>query len=189
MTHGPVSKVALREATIDDLPVIVAIERASFSDAWSRPMFLAHLRARATDLFMVAQVNGVVVGYAIVRVVGGQSEILNIAVSNSARRGGAGSALLDAAVERATEAGAPEMWLEVRESNDAARALYARKGFEIVGRRPRYYETPVEDALVMKRVASAHGNESMKAGEAGFGGAAAGQILSTALVEPRQENE
>jgi len=59
--------------------------------------------------------------------------------------------LIDAAIAEAESRGAESMFLEVRESNRAARALYASRGFEEISRRRGYYRTPVEDALVLRR--------------------------------------
>jgi ribosomal-protein-alanine N-acetyltransferase len=66
-------------------------------------------------------------------------------------RQGVGRRLLDAVLSAVRRDGAVEIWLEVRQSNAAARALYERAGFTEVGLRRRYYDRPVEDAIVMRR--------------------------------------
>jgi ribosomal-protein-alanine N-acetyltransferase len=79
-----------------------------------------------------------------------QSELGNVAVRPEARSRGVGGALVDAVVERVKERGAHELFLEVRESNEAAQRVYRERGFVAVGRRKSYYSAPVEDALVMR---------------------------------------
>jgi len=66
------------------------------------------------------------------------------------RRQGIGASLLDAALAEGRRRGAQNMYLEVRESNSAARRLYASRGFEELGRRRGYYKRPVEDAIVLR---------------------------------------
>lgn len=76
-------------------------------------------------------------------------EILNIAVAPQWRRAGLGSRLLKHALEEARAEGAQRVFLEVRESNRAAIALYMRHGFQAAGRRENYYAAPAEAALVL----------------------------------------
>jgi ribosomal-protein-alanine N-acetyltransferase len=80
-----------------------------------------------------------------------ESEIANLAVTDDARRAGVGARLLDHALEAAQQRGCRVVFLEVRESNAAARGLYASRGFEVAGRRSKYYRKPIEDALVLRR--------------------------------------
>jgi ribosomal-protein-alanine N-acetyltransferase len=177
---------SVRRATTADLAVVCEIERASFSDPWPRASFLSHL-SEASDTFLVAEANGTVAGYALVRVVDGESELLNIAVAGAFRRTGLGARLLDAGIAAARARGAAEMWLEVRESNVGAQALYASRGFAPVGRRRRYYELPREDALVFRAVLDAEGNDLVPHADAGLSGQTAEDILSSASKLPRQE--
>ena len=140
---------AIRRATRDDVPRVAEIERASFSDPWTPGAF----RSAAEEerlLFLVAEHEGTVVGYSVSWCVADQAELANLAVDGDVRGAGIGGQLLDAAIAAAREAGCESMHLEVRESNEAARALYASRGFAEVGRRRRYYRAPVEDALVLR---------------------------------------
>ena len=106
----------------------------------------------AQSIFLVAEnTEPRVIGYVVVLKVIDESEILNIAVDPGDRGKSIGSALLDAAIEMASEAGAVETFLEVRESNAAARGLYESRGFTEIARRRGYYRNPVEDALVLRR--------------------------------------
>jgi ribosomal-protein-alanine N-acetyltransferase len=99
---------------------------------------------------LVAERDDDVGGYLIGRAVAEEAEILNLAVMPEERRHGLGSRLLEAGLSALAAAGAQRVWLEVRESNAAAQALYQRRGFTAAGRRARYYKNPVEDALVLR---------------------------------------
>lgn len=96
----------------------------------------------------VAELGGVAVGFLAARLLAGDEfEVLNLAVDPAWREQGIGARLLEHAI-----ASCPGQWfLEVRESNEPARRLYAKLGFRPAGRRPRYYHDPVEDALILKR--------------------------------------
>jgi ribosomal-protein-alanine N-acetyltransferase len=142
--------LVVRAATPADIEAIVAIERASFSDPWSRGLF-ADAVAVARMRFEVAEAaDGAVAGYIISAFVADLGEILNLAVAPAHRRSGIGSVLLGRAIAAAGEAGVASLHLEVRESNEAARSLYGRFGFRGVGRRRAYYRNPPEDALVLR---------------------------------------
>ena len=111
--------VAMRPAVPNDLDAVAAIERASFSDPWTRASF-AELLGRPHLHFFVATRDDVVVGFSIAYAVAGEAEIANIAVASAARGQGIGGALLRHLLRTLREAGAVEVWLEVRASNAAA---------------------------------------------------------------------
>lgn len=141
--------LVIRAATAEDLPAIAAIEQASFSDPWSVKSFqsmLAHTLVTAT----VAERAGRVIGYCVAWLVGEEGEVVNFAVDPRERRSGAGAALLGDLLRATDAAGVISLFLEVRESNLAARTLYERRGFAVSGRRRAYYAKPIEDALVMR---------------------------------------
>ncbi len=140
--------VGLRAATLGDIPALVAIERASFSDPWDTRAFVSLLSAAASHV-QVATEQERVVGYAALVLAADEAELANLAVADAARGRGVGRQLLSWAMARARDAGASAMYLEVRESNTVARALYGSAGFDEIGRRRRYYRDPDEDALVM----------------------------------------
>lgn len=147
----------IRSASAADVARIVEIERASFADPWSRESFAA-LLANPNVCFRVASVDppgdahrSGVVGYVVAWLVVDEAEIANLAVEPAARRSGAGRLLLDSALGEAAARGVRTVYLEVRESNEAARSLYASRGFDEVGRRRAYYTHPREDALVLRR--------------------------------------
>ena len=149
-----VSTLALRLARATDLAAILHIEHCVFSDPWSPDSFAPEF-SDPYSWFCVAEIDGVVSGYVIARIVARQGEIANIAVAPLRQRTGLGGTLLDAAVDAAEAAECEAVWLEVRVSNNAARRLYESRGFAPIGRRRGYYRTPVEDALVLRRTRTA----------------------------------
>jgi ribosomal-protein-alanine N-acetyltransferase len=142
--------VRLRAGTVDDVPRVVEIERVSFADPWSAASFRSVLGHAYAALTVAAADDGVI-GYTVMWFAGDEAELANLAVSPAARRRGLGGVLLDAALDEARARGSTVVYLEVRDSNAAARALYLSRGFVEVGRRRAYYRRPVEDAVVMRR--------------------------------------
>lgn len=149
VAHEASSALQLRPAASADVPALVAIERASFSDPWNATSFRALLEAEAAHV-TVAVLDGAVVGYSAVLRAADEAELANLAVASAAQRRGIGRALLSAAQTVAASTGVAAMYLEVRESNAPARRLYEALGFATVGRRRAYYRQPDEDALVMQ---------------------------------------
>jgi ribosomal-protein-alanine N-acetyltransferase len=150
MTGAP-NDVMVRAAAEGDLAVIHTIECASFGDPWSLEGFrdlLDHPRAK---MEVAVGGDGGLLGYAVAWYVADESEIANIAVAPDARRRGVGALLLDRILRAAAAFGARTVFLEVRESNEAARKLYEARGFEVAGKRAKYYRRPDEDALIMRR--------------------------------------
>ena len=139
-----------RPATPDDVPAIAAIERASFGDPWSEASFRA-MFANDGVVALVVEQRGRLVGYCIAWVIGDEAELANLAVAPDARRRGIGAQLLDALLRELGALGGATVFLEVRDGNAAARALYASRGFSISGRRKGYYRAPIEDAVLMRR--------------------------------------
>jgi ribosomal-protein-alanine N-acetyltransferase len=99
----------------------------------------------------VAEEEGIVCGLVVFRTMADEAEILNLAVASASRRRGIGSRLMEDALAACKTAGVKRIFLEVRDSNDAARKFYLRMGFTEVGRRRKYYSGPMEDALVLAR--------------------------------------
>jgi len=99
----------------------------------------------------VAALDERVVGFLAGRAASDEFEILNLAVAPSYRQRGAGTGLVNAALAWFHTAGATTAFLEVRASNSAAIAFYKRLGFKFSGRRPKYYQFPEEDAVLMRR--------------------------------------
>lgn len=137
----------IRAASSADLGAVARIEATAFPDPWSAEQFRSHLG----DLFLVAVADGEVIGYLVAWSVGVEAEILNVAVAPDVRRRGSAKALLVDALATLGRAGVTSVFLEVRPSNTAARQLYTSAGFREITRRRGYYDTPREDALVMRR--------------------------------------
>jgi len=146
----PAPDIRIRDMRAMDLPQVLDIEAASFATPWSSRTFLNLLRRPNAALFVAEDSTRRVLGYAVVWFAGPEGELGDVAVRTERRRVGIGSALVERVLAEASERGATEVYLEVRESNESARRLYARLGFEVVGRRASYYADPVEDALLMK---------------------------------------
>jgi ribosomal-protein-alanine N-acetyltransferase len=151
-TATGMSGTVIEPAAEADLAEIALLERRSFSDPWSARSF-AELIANPRVLFLCARTHagGPAVGYVVAWFVADEGEIANLAVSPDERGQGVGAALLDAALSEASRRGALTVYLEVRDSNEIARALYGSRGFEEIGRRRRYYRRPVEDAVILRR--------------------------------------
>lgn len=180
----------VRAAERTDLGAVIAIERASFGDPWTRGMFGTHLVSDGGNNFLIAEDDGSVVGYAITVAVAGESELLNIAVDPERRGQRIGAMLLDAAMERCRVSGASEMWLEVRASNAGARMLYDSRGFAEMGVRKRYYHAPREDAIVLRSdLRSRLRNETVTETVASFSAGVRDPIPSQASHFPRQETK
>jgi ribosomal-protein-alanine acetyltransferase len=139
----------IRPATLADVTAISAIERACFSDPWT-PGGIAETIQYGTARAFVAVDSGRVVGYLMARISGEEAEILNLAVLPEDRRRGFARQLLTAGLAALAESRVADVYLEVRESNATALALYQGFGFRPVGLRSDYYRNPREDALVLR---------------------------------------
>jgi ribosomal-protein-alanine N-acetyltransferase len=142
----------LREMTVADLDVILALELEAFGEeAWSRPMLEGELAQQpASRHYLVAQAGGLVIGYAGLLAAGTQADVVTIAVSQDRQGHGHGAALLGALLAEARRRRCTEVFLEVRVDNLRAQRLYRARGFEQVGIRRGYYQPSGADALVMR---------------------------------------
>lgn len=137
------------------LPEVLAIEPRCYSHPWTAGQFADSLRAGHWAMLRRAQAGGPVVAYAVAMAGVDEWHLLNLSTAPGERQRGHARALLaHLAAHLRTGTPPPQwLWLEVRASNTAAQALYARWGFEVVGQRPRYYPVDArqrEDALVMR---------------------------------------
>jgi len=128
---------------------VVAIERAAFTDPWSRKAFLDLLGQPQVRAFAVDGDDGRLAGYAVASMVADQGEILNLAVDPGSWHRGLGRVLLAAMLDVFRREGAAAVFLEVRQSNAAAVHLYQSAGFRAVSTRRAYYRNPTENALTM----------------------------------------
>jgi ribosomal-protein-alanine N-acetyltransferase len=136
----------------DQIDAVLAIEEASFTNPWTRVMYLAELENTDVSFcFTAKDAGGRVVGFCSFWRVLDELHINNLAVLPDVRRAGVATALLTYVLDHGAGLGARRATLEVRRSNEAARLLYERFGFTVAGVRHGYYTKPVEDALVLWR--------------------------------------
>ena len=139
-----------------DLEPILAIEKNSFKWPWGRLSFEGELHGNSCCNFVVksteGQTAGQVIAYAFWRLTVDEMHILKVAVTPARRGQGIATRLLKRCLAWSVEQGAVSAHLEVRPSNVAAVELYRKLGFEVVGRRPRYYTDTREDALLMMKI-------------------------------------
>lgn len=133
-----------------DLEGVLHVESESFTNPWTRAMYAWELQNRNVCHIYVARTSTCrVAGFCAFWLVFDEIHINNVAVLPQFRGGGVGSAILRHVLEEAKTLGANRATLEVRASNEGARRLYERLGFHVAGRRPNYYSSPVEDALIL----------------------------------------
>ena len=143
----------MRPALREDAPALATVHRRCFFEAWDENV-LAYLVGLPSSLAFLEERDEAVVGFILCRLVSSESEVLTCAVHPAARRGGTGWRLIDKVLDEIRRLGGKQVFLEVAEDAAAARALYGRAGFRVVGRRRRYYLRPSGervDALVMRR--------------------------------------
>lgn len=132
------------------IPMLEELEKQCFSSPWTAQMLETQL-PDDKHVFIVAEKDGNILGYVGMMHILDEGYISNVAVSHQCRRQGIADALI---AELSKRAGALELsfvTLEVRQSNDPARALYAKHGFKDVGIRKNYYDLPKEDAILMTK--------------------------------------
>lgn len=144
--------MSVRPATADDVPAIAELERDNLgADAWSEGLVAEGVLGNLPTIrYLVAEVDGRVVGHATASIVGDIAELQRIAVAADHRRRGLAGELLAEVVVAARAAGADRVLLEVREDNAGALAFYAAEDFVEVDRRRRYYRDGAT-AVVMRR--------------------------------------
>jgi ribosomal-protein-alanine N-acetyltransferase len=139
----------IRALAADDVDAVAAIERAIYPNPWRRDDFAELVDAPGALAWVAEDTSVGIVGYAVAWIAADEAELANLAVAAGWQRQGIGARLVDVACRTAHRRGARTMWLDVRVSNAAARSLYSRRGFRVVGVRRGYYARPREDALVM----------------------------------------
>lgn len=139
--------VPMRE---DHVAQVAALEKLCFSDPWSEASIAGEQR-NPLSTWLVSEEDGAVTGYIGAQAVPPEADIMNLAVAPDWRRQGIGATLLCTMSGLLHRQGIETLFLEVRPSNTAAIALYERSGFVQVGRRPKYYVNPPEDALILRK--------------------------------------
>lgn len=132
----------------DHVSQIARLEAQCFSDPWSEKSIASELE-NPLSLWLVAEENGQVFGYVGSQTVLDESDMMNVAVDPRFRRQGIARALIETLIAELAKMGSRCLRLEVRVSNENARALYARMGFQQLGLRKNYYHNPKEDALIL----------------------------------------
>jgi ribosomal-protein-alanine acetyltransferase len=139
----------IRPAISADVPALMALEKHAATAAhWSAEQYRSLFSAPSTRLILVIEGDAGVQGFLVARTLDPEWEIENIAIAGPARRRGWGTRLLGEFLDLARSQGAEAVFLEVRESNQAARSLYEKWAFVENGRRPGYYRDPEEDAIL-----------------------------------------
>ena len=145
------SNAIVRPWTISDIPSILSIQSsAPGASLWDRSAYENIFEIAAPNYGCVAEIGHRIVGFACYRVIAPDSELLNLAVDSSFHRIGIGRKILEHVRLASANLRASVMYLEVRESNLPAIRLYAKAGFEEIGRRKAYYTEPVEDAITFR---------------------------------------
>ena len=134
---------------LGDLDAVQEIERRSFRTPWPSHAYRTELETNRLATYLVARLDGRVVGYGGMWLMVDEAHITTFAVHPGWRRQHVGERLLLAFLDLARDRHAREATLEVRLSNLPARRLYEKYGFRPVGLRPRYYSDNNEDALIM----------------------------------------
>lgn len=138
-----------RKMTLGDIPAVAETEREAFATPWTEEIFEHELTGNAYAHYIVAEVDGQIIGHVGMWIVLDECHITNVAVRSSMRGRGLGEALMRKAMELCALNEVKTMTLEVRVSNEPARSLYRKLGFQEGGIRKNYYQDDHEDGLVM----------------------------------------
>ena len=140
----------LTEMKPEHVAQVAALEKICFSDPWSERSVASELENKLA-YWLVALEGETVAGYIGSQTVMEETDMMNVAVHPDFRRKGIAEALVDGLVAALKEKGSRCLTLEVRASNEPAIKLYEKLGFAQIGRRPKYYRNPREDALILRK--------------------------------------
>lgn len=140
----------IRQMQACDIPAIAELEKICFSDPWSENSIASELD-NPLSFWLVAEDNGLIAGYVGSQSVLDAADMMNLAVSPDYRQQGIGQALVNELTQHLKQNKVIALLLEVRASNHPAISLYEKLGFVQVGRRPKYYHNPREDALILRK--------------------------------------
>lgn len=138
----------IRRMKVEDAPQVALIEANNFSVPWSEKSF-REAAVKTETIYVVAEENGEILGYAGAWCVFGEADITNVCVRKVSRKQGIGTRMLQFLIEEGVNVKIKTFFLEVRESNSAAISLYEKFGFQKIGIRKNFYEKPVENGIVM----------------------------------------
>ena len=145
----PRLNIEIRRATTEDLKDIMEIEEASFTTPWPRDVMVNEITANPFSEVMVATQGKKVVSFTICWVIDRERHLQNIATAPAWRSRGVARTMMNYLLDEVHRGAAAVIMLEVRESNQEARALYDSLGFAETGRRKGYYSDTGEDAVIM----------------------------------------
>jgi len=141
--------IHIRRMTVEDVPAVVKLDQLAFTLPWTERSFHFEVTSNPASRCWVVEHGGVIIGVVVAWLLVDEVHIATIATHPDFRRQGVAQALLAHVLKLGAEEGAVSSFLEVRESNFAAQALYRKFGYEQTGRRPRYYKDNGEDAILM----------------------------------------
>lgn len=136
--------------TAKHVPQVAELERCCFEAPWSEHSIASEL-TNPLSVWLVALDGSKVVGYVGTQSVLCEADMMNVAVSPDYRRLGIAQNLVERLVQALCSRKVQSLTLEVRVSNEPAKALYRKLGFSQVGLRPNYYKNPREDALILRK--------------------------------------
>ncbi|HXY13500.1 MAG TPA: ribosomal protein S18-alanine N-acetyltransferase [Terriglobales bacterium] len=138
----------IRPGTAADIPTLMSLERQTpTASHWSLKLYQAALAEESTRTVLVIESEGALLGFLVAHAIKDELEIENIAIAEATRRQGMATRLVEKLLESTPGQALRKVFLEVRESNFAARGLYEKCGFVRAGYRPRYYRDPEEAAI------------------------------------------
>lgn len=143
-----INEIEIVPLDVTHIKEIAQLEEKCFPDPWSEDMFI-QLLSNPLAVFITAQKDGEVVGYAGIYHILSEGQLMNIAVKEEYRRLGIAEKMFDFILDYAKENDIEVITLEVRKENSPAISLYEKLGFEKVGERPGYYSHPTDDAVLM----------------------------------------
>ena len=136
--------------TASHVPQIAELEKLCFNDPWSENSIASELDNRLS-CWLVALDDDKVIGYVGSQTVLGETDMMNIAIHPDHRKRGIATELIEGLIQALKERDSHSLMLEVRASNEPAKSLYTKLGFELVGVRRNYYRNPKEDALILRK--------------------------------------
>ncbi|MGD0281333.1 MAG: ribosomal protein S18-alanine N-acetyltransferase [Dissulfurispiraceae bacterium] len=140
--------ITIREMSPGDVHEIAEIEIASYTMPWSETSFLSEVYSQHS-ITRIAELSGKIIAYVCIKKVADEGHLLNLTVHSDYRRRGIAKMIFNNAIEDIQANGCRFLYLEVRESNNAAKKMYEKLNFKIVGARKDYYIRPTENAVIM----------------------------------------
>lgn len=136
--------------TADHVAQVAQLEKLCFADPWSESSITSELN-NPLSLWLVAEEDGCVLGYIGSQTVMGEADMMNVAVHPEYRRRGIAQALVNGLIDALRCNDVTSLTLEVRATNEPAKRMYEKLGFQQVGVRKNYYRHPREDALILRQ--------------------------------------